>query len=80
MGYYWKQGLVTGLIVGVLLHVLLQQLSSRGTMPQGNLPMDNPNAPIPVTRPHTPLGPLMGVTIFLLCWVMPGPNAAKVGQ
>jgi hypothetical protein len=80
LGHYWKQGLVLGLVVGVMLHVLLQQLSSRGALPQGNLPVDRPNSTIPVSRPHTPLGPLMGITIFALCWVMPGPNASKVGQ
>ncbi|MFN8611041.1 MAG: hypothetical protein U0931_26095 [Vulcanimicrobiota bacterium] len=80
MGYYWKQGLITGLVVGLLMHVLMQQLQARPPLAQGNFPVDNPQAPAPLSRPHTPLGPLMGLTIFALCWVMPGPNAAKVGQ
>lgn len=80
MGYYWKQGLVAGLVVGFVLHILMQQLQARSPLPQGNVPVDQPRNPGPVTEHHTPLGPLMGITIFALCFVMPGPNFARVGE
>lgn len=79
MPYYWKRGLIVGLVVGLTLHILLQQLSARAPLPQGNMPMDDPAAPTPVREHHTPLGPLMGIVLFALCCVMPGPNAGKVG-
>jgi len=80
LGYYWKQGLVAGLVVGLVLHILMMQLQARSPLPQGNVPVDQPKNPGPVTEHHTPLGPLMGLTIFALCLVMPGPDAAKVGE
>ena len=80
MGYYWKQGLVAGLVVGLVLHILMMQLQARSPLPQGNVPVDQPKSPGPVTEHHTPLGPLMGLTIFALCFVMPGPDAARVGE
>lgn len=80
MGYYWKQGLIAGLVVGFVLHVLMQQLSARSPLPDGNMQMDQPGKVAPVSTHHTPLGPLMGLTIFALCMVMPGPNFARVGE
>lgn len=80
MPYYWKRGLIAGLVVGVMLHILLQQLTARTPMGSGNMQMDNPSAPAPVQTHHTPLGPLMGLTIFALCCVMPGPDFGKVGR
>ncbi len=79
MGYYWKQGLIAGLAVGFVLHILMQQLAARSTLPTGNVEMEQPGKAAPVTH-HTPLGPLMGLTIFALCMVMPGPDFAKVGE
>ncbi len=80
MGYYWKQGLAAGLAVGLVLHILMQQLAARSPLPDGNMAIDQPAKPAPVSSHHTPLGPLMGLTIFALCMVMPGPNAARVGE
>ncbi len=80
MGYYWKQGLGAGLAVGFVLHILMQQLTAREPLPDGNLPVEQQGKPVPVNTHHTPLGPLMGLTIFGLCMVMPGPNAGKVGE
>ena len=80
MPYYWKRGLIAGLVVGITLHILLQQLAiRRPAQPLGNIPMtasETETAP----RPRTPLGPLMGVTIFVLCCVMPGPTGGRVGR
>ncbi|MCW5871054.1 MAG: hypothetical protein KIS61_27610, partial [Candidatus Eremiobacteraeota bacterium] len=59
---------------------LMQQLAARSPLPDGNLPVEQPGQPAPVSRHHTPLGPLMGLTIFALCMVMPGPNFARVGE
>lgn len=80
MGYYWKQGLIAGLAVGLVLHILMQQLSARSPLPDGNMPVEQAGKPAPVSSHHTPLGPLMGLTIFALCMVMPGPDFAKVGE
>lgn len=79
MPYYWKRGLLVGLVVGVMLHLLMIQLQSRTPdFPEGNIPVAESQAVPP--RPTTPLGPLMGLVVFAACCWMPGPNAARVGQ
>ena len=60
-----------GLVVGVTLHLLMDQLQSREPeFPMGNLPTAATTRS--ETRKPTPLGPLMGITIFVLCCMMPG--------
>lgn len=77
MPYYWKRGLLVGLVVGVMLHLLLLQLASRQPeLPEGNIPVA---ATQRVPHKTTPLGPLMGIVIFTMCCVMPGPQGGKVG-
>lgn len=81
MPYYWKRGLLVGLVVGVMLHFLLQQLQARSPeVPRGNYQMSVPSPSQAPSRPRTSLGLVMGLTVFLLCCAMPGPNASKVGQ
>jgi hypothetical protein len=77
--YYWKRGLLFGVIIGVILHLLLGHLAARDEgLSSSNLPTASTTRPEP--KPGTPLGPLIGVTVFLLCCVMPGPQAGRVGQ
>jgi hypothetical protein len=77
--YYWKRGLIVGLVTGLMLHVLLQQLADRHPVqPEGNVPVASVAEATPTHRP-TPLGPLMGLTIFVLCCVMPAPGLGRVG-
>lgn len=75
MPYYWKRGLVAGLVIGLMLHVLLQQLELRHpAQANGNFPMTS----APTASPSkTPLGPLMGLVIFALCCAMPGPSGGR---
>lgn len=77
MPFYWKRGLAMGLVVGVMLHLLLQQLELRSpVLPMGNVPTQANSRPV---HRGTPLGPLLGVTVFVLCCVMPGPSEGRVG-
>lgn len=80
MPYYWKRGLLVGLVVGVMLHFLILQLEARSPeVPRGNYQVATPARSEP-KRPRTSLGLVMGLTVFLLCCAMPGPHASKVGQ
>lgn len=75
MPYYWKRGLVLGVVVGLMLHILLQQLSLRTPpQPQGNLEVSQPTRKSQPVRHQTPLGLVMGLTLFVLCCAMPGPQ------
>lgn len=79
MPYYWKRGMVAGLVVGFMLHVLLQQLALRHPPPAtGNYPV-SAGASSDASNRGTPLGPLMGLVIFALCCVMPGPKGMGSG-
>lgn len=72
MPYYWKRGLLMGLVTGTMLHLLLQQLEARQPdLPLGNMPMAATQS---VPHKSTPLGPFIGVVVFALCCVMPGPK------
>lgn len=67
---YWKRGAIYGLVVGLSLHLLLRELQARTPeMPLGNMATERSQ---PHHRKTTPLGPLLGVTIFVLFCVMPG--------
>ena len=80
MPYYWKRGLVVGLVTGFMLHILLQQLADRHpVLPEGNVPVATVGSAPPPPK-GTPLGPLMGLTVFVLCCVMPAPGLGRVGQ
>jgi hypothetical protein len=60
-----------GLVVGVTMHLLMHQLQSREPeIALGNMPTAA-NTPQSKHQP-TPLGPLMGITVFALCCVLPG--------
>lgn len=77
MPYYWKRGLIVGLVVGFLLHGLLLGLEARRPdVPEGNFVTARTERQ---AHKGTPLGPLLGLTVFALCCVMPGPKEGKVG-
>ena len=63
--FYWKRGLFAGLAIAAIMSFLVHRL----------VPTLSGAAADAASSPHhTPFGPLMGMIIFALFCVLPGPN------
>jgi hypothetical protein len=74
--YYWKRGLAAGLIIWAVLSFLVARLDLRGKeLASGNIPMET-EVTYEVPTRQTDFGVFLGVIVFALFCVVPGPLAA----
>ena len=70
--YYWKRGLLAGVSIGIVLSFLIGRLDRRSQQMTSNIPVE-PEQVYATPRPRTDFGMFVGVVVFALFCVVPGP-------
>ena len=74
--YYWKRGLLAGIVIWLVLGFLVSHLEKRQELMDSNVPV----AQKPAARPpmkQTDFGSFLGVLIFALFCAVPGPDFGR---
>ena len=76
--YYFWRGLLAGLVVWLLMSFLVNRLDTRSKQMESNFPVDDPSR-VTFTAPEhrTDFGGFLGVIVFALFCVVPGPYATS---
>ena len=70
--YYWKRGVIAGLAIWIILSYLVGRLEVREQIATSNMPQETE---IKLRKPahQTDFGSFLGVLVFALFCVVPGP-------
>jgi hypothetical protein len=71
--YYWKRGLCAGLAIGAIMTFLSHRIDPVALQAAQGAAVVGGVREVDSTNHGTPFGPMLGVLIFVLFCVMPGP-------